>query len=315
MSIVNVGIRSSTNNNLKVYTYLGRRDDLVPKDVTEVIIAPSVATIKSNAFFGCRSLERVTMPDRVTRIEDYAFGCCPSLRSIRFPPNLESIGVLAFVHCKSLEAVYLPPTVTHIGNCAFQNCKSLRLFYVPGAIEDIGNCVIYGCDRLLTTVIYNSDEVNQWLMQRYANLPYHQACSSISITFQAIDGCFQEHGIELATEVDDHQMTALHILCANPRVTGDAVNAYLTLASDTANAQDGTGRTGLHILCSLPYKETSTSDAIRAYLQLAPEAVNQQDSDGMTPFQHLCRSDVTFLDERNFSSLMIWWYHCMPPQT
>jgi len=116
-------------------------------------------------------------------------------------------------------------------------------------------------------------EVKHWLRLRHANLPFHQACSSTSIAPQGIGGCFQEHGIERATEVDDQQMTALHILCANPHVTGDA---------------------------------------FRAYLQLVPEASNQQDYEGMTPFQHLCRNDVSFLADRNFSSLMVWWYHCTP---
>jgi len=82
------------------------------------------------------------------------------------------------------------------------------------------------------------------------------------------------HGIECAAEVDEYQMTALHILCANPHVTGDC---------------------------------------IRAYLQLAPEAADQEDSEGMTTFQYLCRNDVTFTEEdRNFSSLMAWWYGRMP---
>ena len=78
------------------------------------------------------------------------------------------------------------------------------------------------------------------------------------------------------TEVDD-QMTVLHILCANLHVTGDC---------------------------------------IRAYLQLAPEAAaNQEDSEGLTPFQHICRNDISFLEDRSFSSVMAWWYCCMPPQT
>jgi len=45
----------------------------------------------------------------------------------------------------------------------------------------------------------NNDEVNQWLTQRYANLPFHQACSTISITPQVI-----VHGIERATEIVDN---------------------------------------------------------------------------------------------------------------
>ena len=89
----------------------------------------------------------------------------------------------------------------------------------------------------------------------------------------------------------------------------------LTLASVAANVQDNTGMTGLHILCSLPHQDTPcTGDIIRTYLNLAPEAANVQDSKGMTPFQYLCESDVTFFDDGNFSSVMIWWYHCMPPQ-
>jgi len=71
--------------------------------------------------------------------------------------------------------------------------------------------------------------------------------------------------------------------------------------------------TALHILCANPHV---TADCIRTYLQLAPDAAEQQDSDGMTPFQRLCRNDFTFLEEdRSFSSLMAWWYGCMPPLT
>ena len=122
---------------------------------------------------------------------------------------------------------------------------------------------------------YNHAEVIQRLMQRHVNLPFHQACSSTSITPQGIEGCFHTHGTERATEVDDQQMTALHILCANPHA---------------------------HV----------TGDCIRAYLKLAPEAADLEDSEGITPFHYLCRSDVTFIEDRSFSSLMIWWYSCMP---
>jgi len=120
----------------------------------------------------------------------------------------------------------LPPTVTRIGDGAFGRCESLRfLFCVPAPLLHIGREVIYECNRLLTTVEYkfedddeeqytiNNDEVIQWLMQQYANLHLHQACSSISLTPQVI-----VHGIERAMEVDEYQMTALHILCANPHV-------------------------------------------------------------------------------------------------
>ena len=242
-----------------VYTYHGLRRECVPKDVTKVIFAPSVTTIQHFAFNGCDSLVRITIPDHVTRIEGFAFFGCDSLKSIRLSVNLVHIGDAAFRYCSSLEGVFLPPTVTDIGNGAFKNCISLRFMYVPESIDHIGEGVFIGCNRLSTTVSNNLSKL----------------CYSSSINPQMINECIQEHGIELTTQVDDQQMTALHILCANPFVT---------------------------------------ADCIRAYLQLAPEAANQEDSDGMTPFQYLCKSDVKVIEDRSFSSLMIWWYHCMPPQ-
>ena len=221
----------------------------------------------------------------MTRIEVQAFHGCHSLGFIRLPRTLVSIGAWAFNMCTSLEAVYLPPTVTYIGLQAFNGCTPLRCFYVPEPIEDIGYQVFLGCGRLLATINinvnleeyeYDNDLVNQRLMQQPVNLRFHQACFSTSANPQGNEGCFEVHRIERATEVDNQQMTALHILWMSPHVTGDA---------------------------------------LRAYLQLAPEAAEQEDSDGMTPFQYLCRNDINFLEDRSFSALMAWWYGCMPPQT
>jgi len=165
---------------------------------------------------------------------------------------------MAFHGCALLQAVFLPPTVTHIADMAFGYCTSLRLCILPDPIDYIGGGVVYGCDRLSTTVNNNLSKV----------------CYSTSVTPQMIQECIHTYGIGCTTEVNNQQMMALHILCANPHVTGDC---------------------------------------IRAYLQLAPEAAEQQDSGGMTPFEYLCRNDIAFLEDRSFSSFMAWWYGCMPP--
>jgi len=244
-----------------VYTYHALDREEAPRDTTKVIFHPSVTTIQADAFFCCYALERVTIPDTVTRIENYAFNRCESLRFIRLSVNLEFIGWAAFNGCESLEAVFLPPTVTHIGDYAFRDCTSLRFFHVPESIDHLGNDIFYGCDQLVSTTVSNN---------------LSKVCYSTSVDPQSIQECIHTHGIELTTEVDDEEMLALHILCANPHVT---------------------------------------EDCIRTYLQLAPEAANQEDSEGMTAFQYLCRNDVNVLEDMSFSSLMIWWYHCMPPQT
>jgi len=148
------------------------------------------------------------MPDLVTSIAERAFKCCRSLKFIQFPPNLEFIWDKACRNCEALEAVYLPPTVNHIaGDRAFCECKSLRYFNLPDTIEHISDRVVFVWNRLLTTVRYKRDadgnynnaEVNQWLIQRHANLPLHQACSSsTSVNSQGIEVYIQEQGIEHA---------------------------------------------------------------------------------------------------------------------
>ena len=89
-----------------VYMYYGIRNERAPLDTTKVIFHPSVTTIKGHAFYHCKSLVRVTIPDTVTDNEGYAFSWCLSLRFIRLSTNLEYIGYLAFYNCKSIEAVF-----------------------------------------------------------------------------------------------------------------------------------------------------------------------------------------------------------------
>jgi len=127
-----------------VYTYYGLRHERAPEDVTKVIFHPSVTNIHGHAFWGCRSLVRITIPDTITRIEGYAFYDCVSLIFIRLSPNLESIWMQAFYKCKSIEAVFLPPTVNRIDNAAFRDCKSLRFCILPETIDHVCNNVFQG---------------------------------------------------------------------------------------------------------------------------------------------------------------------------
>ena len=269
-----------------VYTYHGLLHEYAPKDTTEVIVHPSVTTIQAGAFHCCESLVRVTIPDTVTRIEYRAFLRCICLRFIQLPPNLVFIGQMAFSDCKSLEAVFLPPTVTCIGGGAFQYCTSLRFCNLPEPITHLGQRVFQGCNRLstrrrnnLSKVCY-STSVNPQMIQECIQADEERKkrkAQRLTTRFKSLLSgwtfCRRQWSDLGVIRTDDQQMTALHILCANPHVT---------------------------------------ADCIRTYLQLAPEAANQQDSDGMTPFQHLCRNDITVFDDRSFSSLMIWWYCCMP---
>lgn len=79
-----------------------------------------ITEIKEQAFFACRSLASVTMPDSVTTIGYGAFIGCISLASVIIPDSVASIENDAFSGCTSLASVIISDSVTGIRNDAFE---------------------------------------------------------------------------------------------------------------------------------------------------------------------------------------------------
>ena len=83
-----------------------------------------VTSIGKQAFFSCRSLESITIPDSVTSIGKQAFSGCHSLTSITIPDSVTSIGEQAFSDCTSLTSMTIPDSVTSIDTRAFSGCTT-----------------------------------------------------------------------------------------------------------------------------------------------------------------------------------------------
>ena len=129
---------------MRLHIYHGLNGEIVPKDVTHVIVDSSVTVIKKQAFYDCIHLVSLIMGDNVKRIEGYAFYHCIALRFIRLSKTLEYIGWWAFYRCESLEALFLPSTVKSIKGGAFVHCLSLRLLILPNDIDldNVGKWII-----------------------------------------------------------------------------------------------------------------------------------------------------------------------------
>ena len=67
-----------------------------------------VTTIGYQAFFGCRNLKEIVIPDSVTSIDYEAFYNCISLKEVVVPDSVTSIGESAFIGCISLTEVVIP---------------------------------------------------------------------------------------------------------------------------------------------------------------------------------------------------------------
>ena len=109
-----------------------------------------VTSIGSYAFYKCRGLMSVTMPNSVTSIGNSAFSGCSDLTSMTMLDGVTSIGDDAFFDCSSLTSVTIPGSVTSIGSYAFLGCARLTIVTIPDSVISIGH------DAFDNTPFYNN---------------------------------------------------------------------------------------------------------------------------------------------------------------
>ena len=92
---------------------------LIPENVVYEGNTYTVISIDYDAFYGCRELTSVTIPNSVTSIGSEAFYACSGLTSVTIPNSVSSINYRAFWNCSSLSSIDIPQSVTKIGDEAF----------------------------------------------------------------------------------------------------------------------------------------------------------------------------------------------------
>lgn len=92
-----------------------------------------VTSIGKQAFYQCKSLSEVIIPEGVTEIGSMAFGVCTRMKTVSLPEGLVSIGDGAFTGCDGLKSVSIPDSVTDIAENAFMFCRNLASFQVSPA--------------------------------------------------------------------------------------------------------------------------------------------------------------------------------------
>ena len=126
------------------------------KDLTKVSIPESVKIIDIWAFRDCSGLTSITIPNSVTSIGNGAFSHCVGLKYITIPNSVTSISHSAFYWCMGLISVSIPNSVTSIGDGAFTDCRSLTSIEIPNSVTSIGDDAFEGCRSLTSFEIPNS---------------------------------------------------------------------------------------------------------------------------------------------------------------
>lgn len=117
--------------------------------IVRVVISDKITSIGNFAFYGCRNLTSVTLPNSVKVIGDYAFASCQRLTTVHMSGSVSSIGNGAFYSCSALESIRLPYGLSYLGSQAFYRCESLKSISIPADVRTMGDSVFAYCKKLV----------------------------------------------------------------------------------------------------------------------------------------------------------------------
>ncbi len=141
-------------------------------NIPQQIGGVDVVKIGNSAFYGCRLLTTVTMPDTVITIGQSAFAYCALLSSVTIGSGVQTIENSAFSSCDSLTSIIIPDHVISLGNNAFQYCDGLLSVTIGSGITRINPSTFAYSEALETVVMSN----NVTHIDSYA----FSACSSLN---------------------------------------------------------------------------------------------------------------------------------------
>lgn len=90
-------------------TILGLEGNLVRLNVPAQIEEKPVTEIYKKAFFNCRYLRFLTLPDTIEKIDNWAFAHCQQLERVELPWKLMSLGKDLFIGSERLKEIVLRP--------------------------------------------------------------------------------------------------------------------------------------------------------------------------------------------------------------
>ena len=138
----------------------------IPKDFTRKVgdffCSYTVTEIGDNAFFYCKGITSVSIPNSVKTIGWWAFANCTGLKSVTLPNGIQEIGGCGFRNC-ALQSIDIPASVKTIGKVAFAGCKALQSIDIPASVKTIEERAFMDCTALKSVTLPNGiQEIGEW---------------------------------------------------------------------------------------------------------------------------------------------------------
>jgi hypothetical protein len=180
-------------------------DVVIPSSFTYDNVEYSVTAIGMGAFYDCRQLTSVTIPESVKSIGGYAFSNCFNLTKADFA-SIESLCKIEFleggsnplcsadylyINGQEVTDLVIPNSVTSIGQYAFEGCSGLKSVTISESVTSIGNYAFEGCSGLTSVIIPHSvNTMGTGTFQRCTSLTSVTiGCSVTSIETDTFFGC------------------------------------------------------------------------------------------------------------------------------
>ena len=119
-----------------------------------------VKEIGTEAFYNCRDLAAVTLPDTVEIIGERAFAYT-GISSVTIPDSVTQIKYAAFGACESLTEITIPESVTVLESRAFAYCTGLEKAYVKADVTDLKARVFYNSVESYGGNIYTNTSLTE----------------------------------------------------------------------------------------------------------------------------------------------------------
>ncbi len=131
------------------------------KNLTEVVLGSSVATLGGVPFSNCPALTQITVSENNPHFSSIAgnlyskdgktmvrYLSKANETSFVVPEQVETLDTWVFKDCTYLQSIVLPSHVKRIGDYTFSGCTALKDMIIPAEVEKIGGHAFEKCENL-----------------------------------------------------------------------------------------------------------------------------------------------------------------------